>query len=80
MTSAILALALFAQCPGGSCSLPAATYYPQFTVPQVQAPQPQLWQLADRTGQRWTHRDPAYLRAWVAHRNGLILTTPAGGR
>ena len=34
-----------------------------------QAPQPQLWQLADSHGTVWQHADPAYLSRWVAERN-----------
>ena len=42
-----------------------------------QAPQPQLWQLADSTGQVWQHADPAYLSRWVAERNARLAQANA---
>lgn len=80
MLTAILVASLLSQCPGGQCVIPQATYAaPRFYFAPP-APAPQMWQLADRNGTVWQHADPAYLRAWVANRNGLQLTTPAGGR
>lgn len=38
-------------------------------VPKPPAACPQMWQLTDRTGQRWTHADPAWLQTWVNQRN-----------
>lgn len=84
MTILALVLGLLSQCPGGSCAMPAGNYAYAAPAPQyyfvAPQPTPQLWQLADSDGQVWRHKDPAYLRAWVAHRNGLILTAPVGGR
>lgn len=80
MLTTLLILASLAQCPSGSCAMPTANYAyftpaPRYTF-TAPAPASQLWQLADRTGQVWTHRNPAYLQAWVARRNGTVLTTP----
>lgn len=79
MLTAILVAALLGQCPGGSCAVSQPAYaLPQYYyAPQAPA---QLWQLADRTGQVWQHTDPAYLRAWIAHHNGLQLSAPVGGK
>lgn len=79
MLGAILVLASLGQCPGGSC----AVAQPAYSMPRYYyAPQPQtqLWQLADSQGTVFRHRDPAYLRAWIAHRNGLRLSAPTAGR
>lgn len=79
MLTAILAVALLGQCSNGQC----AVAQPAYSMPRFYfAPQPpaQLWQLADRQGTVFRHTDPAYLRAWIAHRNGLVLTAPVGGR
>lgn len=79
MLTAILALALLGQCPGGQC----AVSQPAYSMPRyfyATAPAPQLWQLADRQGTVFRHTDPAYLRVWIAHRNGLRLSAPVGGR
>lgn len=76
----ILFLALIGQsCPGGQCSVaqPAYSLPRYFYAP---APAPQLWQVTDRYGYTMRSTSPAYLRTWIAHRNGLVLTAPVGGR
>lgn len=79
MLTAILAVALLGQCPGGQC----AVAQPAYSMPRyyyAPAPQPQLWQVTDRYGYTMRSISPAYLQAWVTQRNGLVLTTPTAGR
>lgn len=41
--------------------------------PKPPAARPRLWQLADRSGQRWQHADPNWLKQWVAQRNAAMV-------
>lgn len=40
-------------------------------APKPPAASPQMWQLADRSGQRWQHTDPRWLQTWVNQRNAV---------
>lgn len=79
-----------AQCSGGSCGVSSFSFQPRFSFVPA-APQysyappaaPQLYELADSTGQAFRHADPAYLQSWIAQRNIAMAmvaakaTTPA---
>jgi hypothetical protein len=43
------------------------------------APAPTIWQLADNSGQMWTHADPAWLKQWVSLRNEALSSACASG-
>jgi hypothetical protein len=65
ISTLLLSLAMVGQCPGGVCPRPAYVARQAYAAPAF-AP---TYYLDDASGVRWTHADPAFLRAWVARQN-----------
>jgi hypothetical protein len=71
---------ILAALPGARSRDRAQTEQPPAPAALKPAAPPTVWQLADDSGQAWTHTDPVWLKQWVALRNEALASARASQR